>query len=121
MTPVELVTALTAAGCWLIREGEQLRLKDPQHALTNDLRQAIREHKQALLALLSQPMLAAAPVQPTVPTRPEPLTPHYPCVVCGNTDRWEDREIWRCRRCWPPGSLAQQATPHTFPGPERSA
>ena len=45
---------------------------------------------------------------------PAPLTPHYPCVVCTSTDRWPDRGIWRCRQCWPPGSLAKQTTPHTL-------
>jgi len=54
-------------------------------------------------------------------SRPEPLTQYYPCVVCGSTDRWDDHGIWRCCRCWPSGSLAQQAMPHTFLGPERSA
>jgi len=36
-------------------------------------------------------------------SNPEPMTPCYPCVVCGSTDRWEERGIWRCRQCWPPG------------------
>jgi hypothetical protein len=50
MTPGELVTALHTVGCRLIPEGEHLRVQDPQHALTGDLRQAIRQHKAALLA-----------------------------------------------------------------------
>ena len=32
---------------------------------------------------------------------PEPLTPAYPCVVCGQTERWDDHGIWRCKACWP--------------------
>jgi len=91
-----------------------LRVQDPQHALTDALRQAIRQHKAALLVLLAQPMPAADPVQPTAPPHPAPLTQHFPCVVCRGTDRWADGRIWRCRRCWPPGSLAKQATPHAF-------
>ncbi len=102
MTAVVLLDELRTKGVQLTVEGEHLAVDAPKNVLNDDLRQAIREHKQELLALLSQPMSAADPVQPTAPTRPEPLTPHYPCVVCGGTDRWEDRGIWRCRRCWPP-------------------
>jgi len=39
-------------------------------------------------------------------SNPEPLTQHYPCVVCGKTERWNDGGIWRCVACWPSGSLA---------------
>jgi hypothetical protein len=31
----------------------------------------------------------------------EPLTEHYPCTVCGSTDRWLDVDVWRCKACWP--------------------
>src|SRR5262245_52875296 len=62
-----------------------------------------------------------APVQEDVLPQPAPLTPHYPCVVCGSIERWEDRGIWRCRLCWPPGSLAKQATPHVFGGERLAA
>jgi len=33
---------------------------------------------------------------------PQPLSPDYPCTVCGSTGRWQDRNVWRCRHCWPP-------------------
>jgi len=84
MTPVELITALHTVGCQLIPEGEHLRVQDPQHALTDDLRQPIREHKQDLLTILT----------------PEPLTQYYPCVVCSGSERWDDAGIWRCLACW---------------------
>lgn len=35
MTLIELVTALTTAGCRLIPAGELLRVQDPEHALTD--------------------------------------------------------------------------------------
>ena len=54
MTAVELFTALTATGCRLMPDGERLRIQDPQQALTDPLRQAIRQQKAALLALLTQ-------------------------------------------------------------------
>ena len=68
MTPVELVTVLHTAGCRLIPVREHLRVQDPQHALTDDLRQAIHAHKAALLALLAQPV----PVNDATATEPNP-------------------------------------------------
>jgi len=68
MTALDLFVHLTAAGCQLIPEGEHLRVQDPQHALTNDVRQAIRQHKAALLALLTQP----APANDATATEPSP-------------------------------------------------
>ena len=73
MTPGELVTALHTAGCRLIPEGEHLRVQDPQHVLTDDLRQAIREHKAALLALLAQ-RAPANDAAATIPSTPEMCT-----------------------------------------------
>ena len=80
MTPGELVTALHTAGCRLIPEGEHLRVQDPQHALTDDLRQAIRQHKAALLALLAQPAPAndAAATVPSTPGECAPIRSTFP-------------------------------------------
>ena len=25
-----------------------------------------------------------------------------PCVECGGSERWQDGNVWRCVRCWPP-------------------
>lgn len=102
MTATGLLDDLRNKGVRLSVEEDRLAVDAPKGMLTDDVRQAIRQHKQALLALLSQPMPAAAPVQSTALPPPAPLTPSYPCVVCGSTDRWEDRGIWRCRQCWPP-------------------
>src|SRR5215471_14258819 len=77
MTPSELAATLTTARCRLIPEGETLRVQDPQHALTDDLRQAIREHKAALLALLAQPTPvhdATTPTPAAVAPCPHPHT-----------------------------------------------
>lgn len=52
MTAAQLFQTLTARGCRLLQDGEQLRIQDPQHALTDDLRQTIRQHKATLLNLL---------------------------------------------------------------------
>ena len=49
---VEVLTALAAVGCQVHAEGDALHVRDPQRALTDDLRQSIRQHKLAILALL---------------------------------------------------------------------
>ena len=95
MAALDLYLHLTASGCQLTGQGDRLRVHDPHRVLTDPLRQQIRQHKQALLALLAVPPSAA--VAP-----PAPLTPHYPCVVCGKAERWDDAGIWRCMACWPP-------------------
>jgi len=51
MTALDLFLHLTAAGCQLTRVDDRLRVHDPQHVLTDALRQAIRTHKAALLAV----------------------------------------------------------------------
>ena len=68
MNPLDLFLHLCAAGCQLIRQGDTLRVHDPQHVLTDDLRQAIRQHKAALLGLLAQP----APANDATATAPSP-------------------------------------------------
>src|SRR5262245_35712024 len=100
MKALDLLQQLSALGVILTPHPDgTVHCRAPKGVLTAELVDAIREHKRVLLALLSEPMPAADPVQPTAPTLPAPLTPHYPCVVCGSTDRWENRGIWRCRRC----------------------
>jgi hypothetical protein len=37
-----------------------------------------------------------------------PLTPQYPCAVCGIVDRWDDHGVWRCRACWPPEAMGKR-------------
>jgi len=53
MTALDLFLHLTAAGCQLTKQGDTLRVHDPQHILTDTLRQAIRTRKAALLAMLT--------------------------------------------------------------------
>ena len=54
MSAAALLTMLMAYGYRLTRAGDALRLQGPRHALTEDMRQAIRTHKAALLTLLTQ-------------------------------------------------------------------
>jgi hypothetical protein len=48
----QVLATLTAAGCQVYAEGDALHVRDPHKALTDELRQAIRQHKLAILALL---------------------------------------------------------------------
>jgi hypothetical protein len=49
MAVTDLLTQLEQAGCQVALEGDILKARGP---LTDDLRQAIRQHKPALVALL---------------------------------------------------------------------
>jgi hypothetical protein len=49
---VQLLSALTTAGCHVRVEGDALHVHDPHKILTDELRQAINRHKLAILALL---------------------------------------------------------------------
>ena len=111
MTALDLFLHLTTAGCQLTRQGDTLRVHDPQHVLTDALRQQIREHKAALLAMLtperpvsftpvSRAVLAVPGAKRTARTAvsrmrdlsgartaggatPCPLTSWCPCPTCG--------------------------------------
>jgi hypothetical protein len=54
MTALDLFLQLTAGGYTLSRlDGDRLQIYDPQHILSDALRQQIRAHKAALLAMLT--------------------------------------------------------------------
>ena len=54
MSALDLFLQLTAGGCTLSRlDGDRLQIRDPQHILHDALRQQIREHKEALLVMLT--------------------------------------------------------------------
>src|SRR5262249_25437386 len=75
--------------------------------------QAYRNPSWAVCPVCGQCMHAVAMPGPMTTSAAEPLTPYYPCVVCGNTKRWDDHGIWRCMHCWPealaPGALRAEA------------
>jgi pyochelin synthetase len=107
MTVSEALHMLQARDIQLMVEGDQLRYDAPEGAITDEVLTLLRQHKAALLALLApstpaKDAAARAPCTPGACTPPAPLTPWYPCVVCGSTDRWDDHGIWRCIACWPP-------------------
>jgi hypothetical protein len=53
MMAAELFATLTEAGCRLQIAGDTLRLHDPQHMMTDALRQAIKDCKAELVTLLA--------------------------------------------------------------------
>jgi tubulysin polyketide synthase-like protein len=87
MTALALFLHLTAAGCQLTRQGDTLRVHDPQHVLTDGLRQAIRTYKAALLAMLT-------------PDRRIPL-PRYPapCLRCKGPSERQGLRYLLCPQC----------------------
>lgn len=97
MTAAQLFQTLTAGGCRLLQDGGQLRIQDPQHALTDDLRQAIRTHKTGLLALLTQ----TAPVHDATTTAPsiQEACSHQAHFPPTPTDG-PLRQCAACPHCW---------------------
>src|SRR5215471_7362302 len=92
MDTAQLFQALTAGGCLLLQDGEQLPIQDPRHMLTDALRQAIREQKGALLAMLTQPV----PGTDAVTTRPgNEVCTHLECFPPGP----HDGPTRQCRTC----------------------
>jgi hypothetical protein len=54
---VEVLSTLTAAGCQVHAEGDALHVRDPKKVMTAELRESIRQHKLAILALLQRDTL----------------------------------------------------------------
>jgi hypothetical protein len=88
MSVLDLFLHLTAGGCTLSRlDGDRLQIRDPQHILHDALRQQIREHKAALLAMLT-------------PERRIPL-PRYPapCWRCKGASERQGLHYLLCATC----------------------
>ena len=104
MTALDLLQQLDALGVSLTPHPDgTLRCRAPKGTLTPALVDSMRQHRQQLHDLVQEGGDCAA--APTAPLRPEPLSRFYPCMVCGGVDRWDNCGVWRCRRCWPAGSL----------------
>jgi hypothetical protein len=88
MTALDLFLHLTAGGCTLSRlDDDRLQVRDPQHILTDELRQQIRQHKGELLAMLT-------------PDRRIPL-PRYPapCWRCKGPSERQGLRYLLCPQC----------------------
>ena len=100
MTPIEVLCLLQAMDCQACVEGEKLRGWAPSQALADDLRQAIREHKAALLAMLT-------------PERRIPL-PRYPAPYwrCKGPSERQGLRYLLCATCL---EQERQGEPHHAP------
>jgi hypothetical protein len=99
-----LLDELRTKGVQLTVEGAHLAVDAPKGVLTDDVRQAIRQHKAALLALLAQP-IPAHDAPATAPSTPEtcphqahvpPPPPPYPGCPVG-TPFCPGHQVWLYR------------------------
>jgi hypothetical protein len=101
MEALELFDTLTLAGCRLIPDGDTLRVQDPHRALNDELRTAIRQHKAALLALLTEPSA--------------PEAGHTYCPGCRATTLDQQADRTTCTACgafWLPSIDLATDAPH---------
>jgi hypothetical protein len=87
MTTLDLFLHLTAAGCQFTRVDDRLRVHDPQHVLTDALRQAIRTHKAELLAMLPPEVRIPLPRSPA------------PCWRCQGPSERQGLRYLLCATC----------------------
>jgi hypothetical protein len=103
MTVDEVLDVLRARDIWLTPDGDQLTYDAPEGAMTDEVLTLLRQHKQALLALLAQS--APAPGAATA-LRPQearthqeyrlPSPPHYPGHAVGAPFR-PGQHVWLYR------------------------
>jgi hypothetical protein len=97
MTPAELVADLNSKGISLVANGDKLKCKGKESALTPELLETLRVHKAELMAFLSR----------TACTCPWPngaagCGPGYPvCSAC--VYAWCCKGCGGCRQCASPG------------------
>ena len=124
MKPIDVLALLRQSGCLITIEGDSLRVQGP---LTDDLRQATRQNKPALLTLLrafTPPVILEPNGEDPLDYRLAPLTGEWrhepdwwknpaqpretykdraPCPRCGGTRFWVTichSEV--CEKCHPP-------------------
>lgn len=92
MIVADLQDYLAGKDITLTLDGDNLRIDAPAGVLTDELRQAIRDNKPALVALLNSQACAAPP------------RPIKRCYTCGGKKWWRLRQgtVWVCERCHPP-------------------
>ncbi len=104
----DVLTTLQRAGCRFILDGDMLGVQDYNCILTDDLRQVIRQNKQALLAILNpQPPRHAGGIPITDADHPcslcngvewqQHVTYRY-CLTCGQEAAWGDSEFTQGKR-----------------------
>lgn len=96
-TAVEVLQDLHAKQIDLAVEGENLRYDAPEGAVTDDVVDALRQHKTELLVLLTS----------GTPPRPGRVGRHQaPCPDCGETWYWPTTHNgWACSGCVVAGKI----------------
>jgi hypothetical protein len=98
MNARDLFLHLTAAGCRLSRVEDRLRVHDPQHSLTEALRQHIRQHKEELLTMLAPERVIPLPRSPA------------PCWRCKGPSERQGLRYLLCATCL--AQERQEEPPH---------
>jgi hypothetical protein len=115
MTAGEVLYTLQARDIQLMVDGDLLRYDAPEDAITDEVLTLLRQHKAALLALLTNPTPAAAEdnaeQRPESPEADRQSTPAWErpgaCYACGTTRRWQSLYgVVVCARCHPPAAAA---------------
>lgn len=94
-TVQDLVAAVARRGATLWVEGDELRVRAPKNALTEELRTALRQHKEEILALLREraaegpTALAKVTPAPELLHEPFPLTDMQQAIFAGGRDAFE--------------------------------
>jgi hypothetical protein len=101
MSAEVMLEELRARGIELFSDGNRLKYRCPSGAMTDNLRQAIREHKAKLITLLTE--------RRTPSPEPEPPLGKVgrhgkPCPVCSDTWQWPTTTgAWICAWCFAGG------------------
>jgi len=108
MNAQTILCELKSIGVYLSVDGDDLVLKGKGKALTKDMLAVIRQHKPALIALLSSPKIADDPLPP------KDAPPYiYRCPQCRGTNggcirvdvetlpdgQERELEVWGCLTC----------------------
>ena len=118
MEATDVLIALTALGCQVCADGDALRVQDPHHVLTDELRQAIHQHKTALLTLLHAGLTPTPDAQgPGTQAPPSDSDTHVPdaiapCPHARTGRRGDGTEVCiDCAALWRPGNTHGEAQP----------
>ena len=98
MTPVELVTRLRSLDVGLTACGDRLRVDAPAGVLSDERRQAIHQHKTALLALLTPERRIPLPRSPA------------PCWRCQGPSERQGLRYLLCPQCQGQEDQREQCT-----------
>ncbi|WP_084262886.1 non-ribosomal peptide synthetase [Actinomadura formosensis] len=94
-TAQELIANLSRRGVTLWADGEELRVRAPRNALTDELRSALREHKDEILTTLRERASERPTAIPKIVPAPEelhepfPLTDMQQAIWAGGRDAFE--------------------------------